>query len=136
MSVPQSFQKLLVRIAPTLGEEARARSHAETIRARLAASFSLKKFMIAGSVSRGTFIHNSSDIDLFAVISRDEARRGEGYVSSKTMLEKFRLELEDRYPSCVVYKDVHAIVVAYSDGCKVDVVPAVFFVWSKQNTPI
>jgi len=136
MSVPQSFQKLLVRIAPTSGEEARTRSHAETIRARLATSFALKKFMVAGSVSRGTFIHNSSDIDLFGVISRDEARRGDSYVSSKTMLEKFRLELEDRYPACTVYKDVHAIVVAFSDGCRVDVVPAIFFGWSKQNTPI
>jgi tRNA nucleotidyltransferase (CCA-adding enzyme) len=92
MSVPQSFQKLLARIAPTVGEEARARSHAETIRIRLATSFALKKFLIAGSVSRGTFIHNSSDIDLFAIISRDKARRGEGYVSSKTMLEKFRMK--------------------------------------------
>lgn len=136
MSVPHSFQRLLTRIAPTPGEGGRARGHAETIRARLAASFFLKKFMIAGSISRGTFIHNSSDIDLFAVLSRDDARRGESYVSSKTLLEKFRLELEDRYPACVVYKDVHAIVVEYSDGCRVDVVPAVFFEWGSQNTPV
>jgi len=47
MSVPQSFQKLLARIAPTAGEEARARRHAETIRIRLATSFALKKFLIA-----------------------------------------------------------------------------------------
>jgi len=52
------------------------------------------------------------------------------------MLEKFRLELEDRYPACTVYKDVHAIVVAYSDGCRVDVSTCVFWGWSKQNTPV
>jgi len=136
MTVPQSFQKLLARVASTPVEETRARNRADAIKARLAQSFLLKKLFVAGSFSRGTFIHNSSDVDLFAVISRDEARHGDSYVSSKTVLDNLRTELQARYPSCTVYKDVHAIVVAYSDGCMVDVVPAIFGGWSNQNTPI
>lgn len=137
MSVPTSFQKLLARIEPTSVEAAKAQAHASTIRTRLATSFNLKKFLVAGSFSRGTFIHNSSDVDLFAVVSRDDARRGDSYVTSTTMLDNIRAELQARYPNSTIYKDVHAIVVSYAaDGCNVDVVPAVFAGWSKLKQPI
>lgn len=137
MSVSTSFQKLLTRIEPTSAETIRARGHADTIKKRLAASFALKKFLIGGSFVRGTFIHKSSDVDLFAVLSRDEARHGDGYIRSSTLLDNIRVELQARYPTTPVYKDVHAIVVNYStDGCNVDVVPAVFAGWGQHKQPI
>lgn len=137
MSVSNSFQTLVARIQPTIAETARAQAHADTIKARLAASFTLKKLLPVGSFIRGTFIHNSSDVDLFAVVSRDEARWGDGYVSSTTMLDNIKADLQARYPSSSIYKDVHAIVVSYaSDGCNVDVVPAIYAEWGRHNLPV
>lgn len=137
MSVSTSFQKLLTRIVPTSAETVRARAHANTIKKRLAASFALKKFLVGGSFVRGTFIHKSSDVDLFAVLSRDEARRGDSYVRSSTLLDNIRADLQARYPTTLVYKDVHAIVVNFAtDGCSVDVVPSVFAGWGQHKQPV
>lgn len=137
MSVSASFQKLLTRIEPDSNETIRARGHADTIKKRLATSFTLKKFLVGGSFVRGTFIHKSSDVDLFAVISRDEARWGDSYIKSSTMLDNIRAELKARYPTTPIYKDVHAVVVNYnSDGCNVDVVPAVFAGWGEHKQPV
>lgn len=137
MSVPASFQKLLARIEPTVAETLRAQGHADIIKTRLATSFNLKKLLVSGSFVRGTFIHNSSDVDLFAVVSRDEARWGNSYVSSTTMLDRIRTELQARYPYSTIYKDVHAIVVSYaSDGCNVDVVPAIYAEWGEHGHPV
>lgn len=137
MSVSSSFQKLISRIEPSASELASAAQHANTIKTRLKASFRLKKLMVIGSYSRATHIGGSSDIDIFAVLARDEMRWGGNYVNPATALDNLRKDLEARYPSTTIYKDVHAIVVDFSGTrSHVDVVPGFFAGMTSQNWPL
>lgn len=135
MTTSDGFKTLLARIAPLQSEIDAAERHIATIRTRLAEAYNLKGFVRAGSYSRGTFIRGSSDVDLFAVVTRDDARWGRGYMSSDTMLNNFRQELAARFRATDVARDVHAIVVRFSD-CQVDVVPAFFAGMTPDKYPM
>jgi hypothetical protein len=136
MSISASFASLIDRMQPTEVEIQSAVQHAKQIKGRLEQSYNLRKLFSAGSFPRQTYVHNSSDIDLFAVFARDDLRCGDRYVRSSTALENLRQDLEARYPSSSVYRDVHAIVVSFSDGVKVDVVPTRFHGMTPKNWPI
>ena len=136
MSVSASFSKLIDRIQPTQVEIQNAVQHAKQIKTRLEQSYNLKKLFSAGSFPRQTYIHSSSDIDYFAVFARDDMRWGDSYVRSSTALDNLRRDLEARYPASRVYRDVHAIVVSFSDGVKVDVVPTTFHGMTQENWPV
>lgn len=137
MSVSASFQKLINRLDPSDAEVSAAQQHASAIKTRLKSSFRLKKLMVAGSYSRRTYIGGSSDIDLFAVLSRDDVRWGGSYVSSNTTLDNVKGDLETRYPYTSIYRDVHAIVVDFSaTRSRVDVVPSVFAKMTDNNWPL
>ena len=130
-TVSGSFQELIRRIQPLQSEIDAAEGHLATIKTRLEYAFSLKKFFTAGSYGRNTFIRGKSDVDAFAVISLDDIKWGNGWKSSFTILDNFRAELAARFPYSSVYRDVHAIVVEFTD-CKVDVVPAVWAEFSEE----
>lgn len=136
MSVSASFSKLIDRIQPTQTEIQNAVQHAKQIKTRLEQSYNLKKLFSGGSFPRQTYIHSSSDIDIFAVFARDDIRWGDGYVRSSTALDNLRRDLEARYPASTVHRDVHAIVVSFSDGVKVDVVPTAFHGMTARNWPV
>jgi hypothetical protein len=106
--------------------------HFETIRTRLETVFTVKKFFSAGSFSRETFIRGRSDVDVFAQVTLDEIRWGNERKSSFTVLDNFRRELAARLPSTKVGRDVHAIVVEFSD-MDMDVVPAAWAGFSAQH---
>lgn len=135
MTVSGSFQTLLSQIQPREVELQAAERHYLTVRSRLASVFNVKKFVLVGSHARGTSIRGKSDVDLFVVVSRDDARWGGRYISSNTMLDNFRRELEGRYWNSTVYKDVHAVVVDFSDS-RVEVVPAFFVGTTTNNWPL
>lgn len=122
-TVSDALQSLLKRIQPTGGELQAAERHFATIKGRLESVFTMKKFLLAGSFSRETFIRGRSDVDVFAQISLDDIRRGDGWKSSSTVLENFRKEIAARLPNSRVGRDIHAVVVQFSD-MDVDVVPA------------
>ena len=126
MNIANSFLKLIPRIQPTPAEIALAQQHISTIRIRLNSTFKLSKVLVGGSFSRGTLIRGVSDIDLFAVIARSEATWGNRYARSDTILDHFKVELSHRLPNTRVGRDVHAVVVPFSQGPSVDVVPAIF----------
>jgi hypothetical protein len=65
-------------------------------------------------------------VDLFAVIAHTDVRWGRQWKSSETVLNRFRDELAARYRMTSVRRDLQAVVVAFSRGPCVDVVPAVF----------
>jgi len=73
MTISDGFKTLLTRIALLQFEIEAAERHIATIRTRLAEAYNLKGFVRAGSYSRGTFIRGSSDVDLFAVVTCDDA---------------------------------------------------------------
>jgi len=126
MNIANCFLKLIPRIQPMPAELALAQQHIATIRVRLNSAFKLSKVFVGGSFSRNTLIRGVSDIDLFAVIARSEATWGNRYESSETVLDRFRVQLAQRLPNTSLGRDVHAIVVPFSQGPSVDVVPAIF----------
>ena len=134
MTTSDGFKSLLARIAPLQSQIDAAERHIATIRTRLAEVYELK-IVRAGSYSRGTFISGSSDVDLFAVVSRDDLRRAGHYITSETALDNFRRELAARFPYTKVARDVHAIVVEFTD-CRVDVVPSFFAGMTSDNYPL
>jgi hypothetical protein len=129
--VSDALQSLLKRIQPTGGEMRAADRHFATIKTRLETVFTMKKFLKAGSFSRETFIRGRSDVDVFAQIALDEIWWGNEWKSSYTMLDKFRKEIAARLPNTRVERDVHAIVVGFSD-MDIDVVPAAWGGFSKE----
>lgn len=130
-TVSDALKNLLNRIQPTGGEKAAAERHFETIKTRLETVFAAKKFPKAGSFSRGTFIRGRSDVDVFAQIPLEEVWWGNQWKSSNTILERFRREITARLPNTKVGRDVHAIVVEFSD-MDIDVVPAAWGGFSKE----
>ncbi len=131
-TVSDTLQSLLKRIQPTGGEIQAANRHFATIKTRLETVFTVKKFFAAGSFSRDTFIRGRSDVDVFAQITLDEIRRGDGRKSSYTVLDNFRKEIAARLPATKVGRDVHTIVVGFSD-MDMDVVPAAWAGFSTQH---
>lgn len=127
MSVGRNFKALLTALEPGEAELEEAERHARSIKSRLGAAFDVKKFDIVGSHDRGSGIARLSDVDYFAVVSRNEARWGGGYVSSTTVLDRVRRELADRFESTRVRRDGPAVVVRFGRGAfPVDVVPAIY----------
>jgi hypothetical protein len=135
MNASDGFLSLLSRIAPRQSEIDAAEKHIATIRTRLAEAFDLKGCVRAGSYSRGTFIHDHSDVDLFAVVAREDFRRAGNYVTSDTALANFGRELKARFPYTAIGRDVHAIALEFSD-CQVDVVPSFFLGMTAHNQPM
>jgi predicted nucleotidyltransferase len=128
MRVAQRFQTLLSRIEPLQTEVDAAYTHADSVKARLAKSFALKKFVVIGSHARGTAIRAYSDVDFFAVISRADVRWGDGYVRSCTILDRVREDLGDRFWRTGTTRDGQAIMLNFGSGTSaVDVVPAFFW---------
>jgi hypothetical protein len=137
MGISESFQSLISRISPLQSELDVAKGHADSVKARLQSSFSLKKFVVVGSHSRETAIRWYSDVDHFAVFSRDEFRWGNGYKSSNTPLVSLRDDLAQRFRQTQVRRDGPAVVVSFGQGDhSVDVVPAMFWEMNKNNWPI
>ena len=126
MNIAISFGKLVNRLQPSEYEKTQAQQHLYTIKNRLTSTFNIRRFLISGSFSRGTFIRGGSDVDLFAVISKKDVTWGGSLVSSETALNNIREELLKRYPTTPVERDAQAVVVPFSQGASIDVVPAVF----------
>lgn len=127
MRVAISFAKLANAIQPTNTSIEKGRLHASTIRARLSKSFAVSKTTFIGSTSRDTAIKSTSDVDLLVVFKRDEARRGGNLVSSDTLVNRVRNDLNARFHATTVRRDGQAVVVQFGQGSEpVDVVPAIF----------
>jgi hypothetical protein len=125
--VADGFKVLLESLEPLSYELEAAASHAGSIKARLSASFDLKRFEIIGSHARRSAIAGYSDVDYLAMLGRDEVRWGGSIVASTTVQNRVRAELIDRFKDTYVRKNGPAVVVHFSGGeFPVDVVPAYF----------
>lgn len=122
------------RIQPQGGELSAARRHLLTVRRRLAASFFISKIVPIGSHTRGTAIRWYSDLDVMAVVRRNEAKWGGDFVASSTLLQRVRNDLQDRYVHTNVRGDQQAVVLGFAAGQQsLDVVPAIFARFDKQR---
>lgn len=127
------FTKLLTRIEVPAGQLDKLGTHRGEIQSRLGKVFDLSSLKGIGSHSRHCAIKDHSDLDLMAVISKSDVERSNGWVSSKTILDKIRTELGDRFWQTATGRDGQAVVVNFGSGSlPVDVVPAVFSGWNSQ----
>lgn len=134
-TIADSFQEFLHSIAPTRPQVDAAERHLGTIKARLSEVYLVKKYITAGSYSRGTFIRGKSDVDMFAVIARECFRRGDSYVSSGTFLNKVKSEMYARFTSTTVRRDVQAVALEFGD-CSVDIVLAFYAGATPKGWPL
>ena len=128
MNIAASFGTLIgARIQPTESERLMVQQHLSTIKGIVSLQHSIcDVFWSVGVFARGTFNRGGSDIDIFAVISRKDVTWGDNWIASTTALKNMREELLRRYPNTRIGTDVHAVVIPFSEGASVDVVPAVF----------
>lgn len=118
---------LVARIQPQAGEMNKAQSHRRTVRRRLTTSFDLRAFLPIGSHARNTAVRWYSDVDVLALLRRNEAKWGGDIIRSSTFLRKVRDDLEDRYVWTNVRGDQQAVVIEFGGGQhRLDVVPAIF----------
>jgi hypothetical protein len=126
MPAADSFHTILERINSSELQRERVATHRDTIATRLKSQFSFYKMLTIGSYARGTDIAGESDVDLFAVFTKEEVTWGGSVKSSHTVLDNVRSALEGRLPNTQIGRDIHAIVVRFATGVQVDVVPAYF----------
>ena len=137
LKVINYFSSLLRMIQPLQTEVVKANGHSGPIRARIGTSFKLVSFLPMGSHKRGTAIRSFSDVDYFAVVSRNDARWGDGYINSQTFLVKLRENLRGRFPSTNVSRSGQSVIVHFEQGnFAVDVVPSIFWEMRHSGIPI
>jgi hypothetical protein len=126
MNISDSFHLLLQRIQPTEAELTSARQHLATIKTRLEAVFELSGCRTIGSFARDTSIRGFSDIDVLPVFRKSQFSWGGDLIDSNTALDNVRKALLERYPNTQVQRDGIAVAISFSDGQRVEVVPAIF----------
>lgn len=118
---------LASRIQPQSGELKAARNHLLTVRKRLGTSFDVSKTVPIGSHARSTAIRWYSDLDVMVVLRRNEAKWGDDLISSSTLLQKVKNDLQERYVNTEVRRDQQAVVLDFAGGQQsLDIVPALF----------
>ncbi|MCZ0867146.1 hypothetical protein O0V09_18265 [Dasania sp. GY-19] len=131
-----NYGRLLRSIQPTSGELKSAISNVSSTKKRLEKSFNLKKFQRIGSHARSSAINSFSDLDFLAVLARNEAKWGGSVVKSDTVIKKISQDLNSRFTTTTVRKDMQAVVVQFGGGQKsMDVVPG-FFHSFKNRRPV
>jgi hypothetical protein len=89
-----------------------------------------------GSYSRGSSVRVGSDIDLMLKLRAGERRWGDYRKSSVTVLNKVRLQLQGRFTATPVVRDKQAVVIRFSGGHRVDVVPAFYVGIGEHKNPL
>ena len=134
--VQARFQKLLQRISFTAATRLRSETHREGVTRRLRSSFVTNRILLIGSSARSSAIPQASDTDLMVVLRVQEARWGDKLMSSSTVLDSVRNQLQGRYRMTEIGRDGQAIVIDFGDGERaVEVVPAVFEGF-RNNVPL
>lgn len=124
MTITESFFGILARCDFTDADVAALATHRREVETRLKNSMAISKIEVVGSYARGSAIRQTSDIDLLVVLRNTEWQWGGSRVSSSTLLNNVRGQIAERHPNTSVGRDGQAIVVAFSDGHSIDVVPS------------
>src|SRR5690606_24768753 len=124
MTIANSFFDILARCDFTDADRAALATHRREIETRLKNTLEVSKIEMIGSYARASAIRQTSDIELLVVLRNTEWQWGGSRKSSSTVLNRVREQLLSRYPNTAVGRDGQAIVVTFSDGKSVDVVPS------------
>ena len=132
--VSERFQRFLAAIQPTDGELAAADRRVERIKHRLARDFDVRRFLLVGSHWKATAVRKFSDVDLFVVVSRDEAQKWSPDGRSSTLVTRVRTSVARSYPQTTIRRDRQAVVVRFEQGQHgIDIVPAVFETFEESS---
>lgn len=131
----ERLRRFFSAIRPTESEMAKAKQRAGVIRSRLERDFDTVEIKAVGSHWKETAVRRYSDYDLFAVFSRDEARKwARQSVSSSTLVGRVRRALASTYWQTALRIDKQAVTLSFAQGShKVDVVPAVFHQFGRTS---
>lgn len=130
------FNLLLSQIEPTARERGVFEKHRKSVKSRLTRVFPAYHVETIGSYSRGSSVRAGSDIDLMLKLRAGERRWGDYRKSSVTVLNKVRLQLQGRFTATPIVRDRQAIVIRFSGGHRVDVVPAFYVGIGEHKNPL
>ena len=82
--------------------------------------------LIVGSVGRATAVRNVSDFDYIFSLPSEVYRRFDSYEGNgqSALLQEIKNELLKRYPNTKIKGDGQVVVIDFSDGGKIELVPA------------
>ncbi|TVW12279.1 nucleotidyltransferase, partial [Streptococcus pneumoniae] len=82
--------------------------------------------LIVGSVGRTTAVRNVSDFDYIFSLPSEVYRRFDSYEGNgqSALLQEIKNELLKRYPNTKIKGDGQVVVIDFSDGGKIELVPA------------
>lgn len=129
-----AFSSVISKIQPSNSELSTLEASRKHLVAFLSNRIETSKFLLMGSHSRGTAIKNS-DLDLLQVIRKRELTWGGSLVSSSTVLNNVRSHLSN-YGKTDVRRDNQALVVRYTSGHHIDLVPGFYRGPGVSNYPI
>jgi hypothetical protein len=123
LSTTDAFRSIARRTALTSADNRAYETHRAQVKRCLEKDLDLVDVLPIGSYARGSAVHGASDLDLLAVLRQREIRWGAAAKSSHTILTAVRDSLRVRFPSTRLGRDQQAIVIDFSDGRTIDVVP-------------
>lgn len=127
------FQAFLERIQPSPVQLKRASMRVERICGRIEKDFLVRKTIIVGSHWKKTAVRRLSDVDLFVVMARDEAKKWSPRFHSVVLISRLARSIRATYPANVVRVDKQAVSVTFDQGdFRIDVVPAIFESFSEE----
>jgi hypothetical protein len=138
VTTSERFRRFLAAIEPTNAELEAAFRRAQRIQRRLEDDFVVRRPMAVGSHWKGTAVRRISDLDLFVVFAREEARKWSLDLSSATLVRRVRNSVAKSYPDTTIRVDQQAVVVRFEQGAHaIDVVPATFETFlTDKRTPL
>lgn len=127
ITTSERLRSFLAAIEPTEKELSVAQRRVDRLTARLSTDFTVRRVLAVGSHWKGTAVRGISDVDLFVVFSRDEARKWSPKLMSSTLIGRVRRSVAATYPNTALRIDKQALTVGFEQGAhSIDVVPAIF----------
>lgn len=122
-SIPDSVQEFMKKYEPTILQKEKISKHHTYIREVIKKKFIVVDDFLTGSYVKQTQIKPPTDVDLFIVIS-DYFLSPKRINSPRKLISWFRHILGETYSSSTLKLDGQAIVIKFSEGICMDVVPA------------
>jgi len=122
-TVSQAFKEFMLRYEPSPWQKDIISRHHNYIRSVLGNKIDIVEDFLTGSYIKQTQIKPATDIDLFIVFDSTYAK---SYYPNKAikLVYDFKKLIRETYPSSPLKADGQAVVVTFSDGFKMDIVPA------------
>jgi tRNA nucleotidyltransferase (CCA-adding enzyme) len=121
-TVLQAFKEFMVNYEPTPWQKEQISKHQNYIRDVLSNKVEIKDDFLTGSYVKETQIKPPTDVDLFIVL--DLSYYYENEKNPSKLLNWFHRLLKETYSNSYLKTNGQAVTIMFSDGFKMDVVPA------------